>query len=130
MRCRWWFPLVMLARPLAAADGVSDPAALPVRGAAPGIERTTPTPAFDPRLDHGYLRSLPAPRPAPPAIERDGPRGREQPADPWSLRVKIEPGGVDTRRWLDQGAESPGLADEIGRLMEQSTFGLVGTYRF
>ena len=55
-------------------------------------------------------------------------RGRAQPADPWSFRVEVEPGGLDSRRWLEQGAESPRLADEIGRLMEQSTFGVVGTF--
>jgi hypothetical protein len=66
-----------------------------------------------------------------PTIEGGDPTDRdEHAADTLTFGVKIEPRGIDPGRWVEPEHEAPGVADQLGRAMEQSTFGIVGTYRF
>ncbi len=92
------------------------------------------SPALDLRLD---ARELPAPAlpPGQPAIEAapsDHYGSAVPPTDDRGLSfgVEVQAHGAADRRALAAQPDEPGLQDDIERLIEHSTLGLRGTYRF
>jgi hypothetical protein len=132
-----WWTLVLLGLPhVAAADGTSGITAAQAFADQEAAVARSETPVTDlpPTLD---LRIGPPQLPlqSPPAGSRTLGAGRvDQSADsargPLSFGVELQRRRhVESRAWQDE-EEAPGLQDDIQRLIEHSTLGVRGTYRF
>jgi hypothetical protein len=134
-----WWTLVLLALPhVAAADGTTDLAGAQAFADHEAAIAHSETPAADlpPSLD---LRIAPRQLPlseSPPADSRALAADRldryhAQSADgPLSFGVELKQRRhVDSRAWQDDD-DAPGLQDDLQRLIEHSTLGVRGTYRF
>ena len=132
-----WWTLVLLGLPhVAAADGATGMTAAQAFADQEAAVARSETPVTDlpPTLD---LRIGPPQLPlqSPPAGSRTLGAGRvDQSADsargPLSFGVELQRRRhVESRAWQDE-EEAPGLQDDIQRLIEHSTLGVRGTYRF
>ena len=134
-----WWTVVLLALPhVAAADGTTGQAAAQAFAdhEAPSARSGTPVADLPPTLDLRIVpRQLPLPQ-SPPADSRALGADRldryhAQSADgPLSFGVELKRRRhVDSRAWQDDD-DAPGLQDDLQRLIEHSTLGVRGTYRF
>ena len=139
MRHTMWWILVLLGLPrLAAADGGSPAAAPSAPEREPGIESiekpgAMPAPGLDLHLDPTEVPA--SPQPAPPAlapgiadrqVEVDAPAGERG----LSFGVEVRPRSQFGTRARQEATDAPGLQDDAERLIERSTIGVRGRYRF
>ena len=139
MRHRLWWMLVLLAMPaVALADNASGPAGerlFPADEA--GIERAqspaAALPHLDLRLDPAPLRS-PDPPTDPAAVATDRAEraaGADRPGSDRGLSFGVELRRRSTDNLAHAGtADAPGLQGNLERLIDRSTLGLRGRYRF
>jgi hypothetical protein len=141
MRRTIWWTLVLLGLPhvAAAADGTTGQAAAQAFAGYEAATARSESPSADlpPALD---LRLVPRPLPplqSPPAgsgapgADRLDHYPRAEPADgPLSFGLELKRRRhVESRAWQDED-DAPGLQDDLQRLIEHSTLGVRGTYRF
>jgi hypothetical protein len=116
----------------AAANG------LPIAASAATLKRMAPAAAADPALDLRFVPRPPLPRerptalPALPAAPFDrfgGPRPESAERGlSFGLEVRRRP-QFERRAWQNE-ENAPGLRDDIERVIEHSTLGVRGSYRF
>ena len=133
-----WWTLVLLGLPhvaaadgatgMTAAQGLADHEAAVVRSEAPVTDLS---PTFDLSIGPPQL-----PLQSPPSGSRafGAERGNRASADsargPLSFGVELQRRRqLESRAWQDD-EDAPGLQDDIERLIEHSTLGVRGTYRF
>jgi hypothetical protein len=141
MRRRMWWTLLLLGLPrLAAADGASPAAAPGTPDLQSGIESVEtpaahPPPGLDLHLDPAGVppaQELPT---VPHAIA-PGTADRQVDVEPHaaerglSFGVELRPRSQFGNRARQDAADAPGLRDDAERLMERSTIGVRGRYRF
>jgi hypothetical protein len=139
-RMMWWTLLVLGLPRLAAADGASPAAEPSTPDRKPGLENVeapaaVPPPELDFGLDPTQLPGAQNPPPHPRAIEparADRDAGGAQPTAERGLSVGVEirPRSQFGNRAREEAADAPGLRDDAERLMERSTIGVRGRYRF
>ena len=135
-RTIWWI-LVLLGLPhVAAADGTSGMTAAQAFADQEAAVARSETPVTDlpPTLDLRIgppqlpLQSSPAGSRALGAARAD--RSGDAARGPLSFGVELQRRRhVESRAWQDD-EDAPGLQDDIERLIEHSTLGVRGTYRF
>jgi hypothetical protein len=142
MRPRTLWTLVLLGLPrLAAPDGATSPAVEPIPpGSQPALETAEEPaaisrPALDLRIDPTQLPAShdPPRRPRPIGPERmDNYPGADQHATESGLSfdVEIRPRSQFGSEARHEAAPTPGLQDDVERMMERSTVGVRGRYRF
>lgn len=141
MRPRALWTLVLLGLPgIAVAGGATGAAAQPLFPVGePAIERTetaapASSPALDLRVDPTQLPSAQGPPAGPRALRTDGAQrpGADQHATDRGLSfgVEVRPRSRVGSLARDDGADAPGLEDDLQRLMDRGTLGVRGRYRF
>ena len=134
-----WWTLVLLGLPhMVAAEGTTGHAAAhaladhetaAARSGAPGADLP---PSLDLRIVPRQLTSWQSPPAVSRALGADllDHHSADSAEGPLSFGVELQRRRhVDSRAWQDED-DAPGLQDDIERLIEHSTLGVRGTYRF
>jgi hypothetical protein len=137
MRRKIWWILVLLGLPhVAAAEGMTGATAARALADHEGAVARSETPVADlpPSLDLRILPPQASPSRSAPAVSRPLGADRAHSADsadgPLSFGLELKRRRqLESRAWQDD-EDTPGLQDDIERLIDQSTLGVRGTYRF
>ena len=137
MRRKIWWILVLLGLPhVTAAEGISGTTAGQALADHEKAVARSEAPVADlpPSLDLRILPPQASPSPGAPTISRALGADRADRADsadgPLSFGLELKRHRqLESRAWQDD-EDAPGLQDDIERLIDQSTLGVRGTYRF
>jgi hypothetical protein len=137
MRRKIWWILVLLGLPhVAAAEGMTGaPAAQALADHERAVARSeTPVADLPPSLDLRILPPQASPSRSAPTVSRALGADRAHSADsadgPLSFGVELKRRRqLESRAWQDD-ENTPGLQDDLERLIDQSTLGVRGTYHF